>query len=61
MTKACPMCGKPFICNSGDIENCQCSKLELPKDLYQYIATKYQDCLCLECLKELLNKRTSIN
>ncbi len=55
------MCGKSFICNSDDIKNCQCSKIELPKDVYQYIATNYQDCLCLECLKELLNKRISIN
>ncbi len=61
MTKKCPMCGKSFVCNSDDIKNCQCSKVELPKDLYQYIAYKYSDCLCLKCLKGLLNDRLSTN
>ena len=51
--KQCPRCKGNFECKSGSILLCQCSNLELSIEQIEYTQSKYNDCLCLSCLKEL--------
>lgn len=56
--KQCPRCKKGFECKSGSVLLCQCSEIEMTSEQLEYTNTKYDDCLCLACLKEL---RTEFN
>lgn len=51
--KQCPRCHKNFICNKDNVLICQCNQIELNKNEKAYIASQFNDCLCLDCLKEL--------
>lgn len=51
--KQCPRCSSEFECKTGSILLCQCSKIEMSVEQLEYTSTKYSDCLCLSCLKEL--------
>ncbi len=55
-TKICPRCKSVFECKAGNINHCGCSVLVLDKALREWIETRFQDCLCGSCLKELANK-----
>ena len=54
--KQCPRCSSEFECKTGSILLCQCSKIELTQEQLEYSNSKYNDCLCLACLKELQNE-----
>lgn len=51
--KQCPRCSSEFECKTGSILLCQCSKIEMSPEQLEYTSTKYDECLCLDCLKEL--------
>ncbi len=51
--KYCPRCNTPFECKVGSILLCQCSTISLNDDERDYIKQKFDDCLCVNCLKEL--------
>jgi len=51
--KTCPRCQELFTCNPGDILRCQCYDIRLSVEERAFIEERYQDCLCLNCLKEL--------
>ncbi|MFN3637300.1 MAG: cysteine-rich CWC family protein [Chloroherpetonaceae bacterium] len=51
--KVCPRCGAHFECKMGTITLCQCSSVPLDDDERAYIASRFQDCLCANCLWEL--------
>ncbi len=51
--KACPRCGKDFICKPGDISHCGCFEVKMNEAASRLIAEKYTSCLCVVCLEEL--------
>ncbi|MFT3979588.1 MAG: cysteine-rich CWC family protein [Ferruginibacter sp.] len=51
--KICPRCKKAFECKPADIGNCQCHGLQFTTAAKEFIAKKYDDCLCRQCLMEL--------
>ena len=56
--KTCPRCGKKFICrHNDDITKCQCASVQLTPEARNYIASEYTDCLCVDCLREILNNK----
>ena len=54
--KECPRCRTLFECKSGSIALCQCQAVELRPALLDYIAGRYDDCLCAACLRELCSE-----
>jgi hypothetical protein len=56
--KTCPRCQQPFECKVGDISHCQCSGLVLTPEEKIFLEARYNDCLCINCLRELKNKST---
>ena len=55
-SKSCPRCNNPFECKVGNIGLCQCSSIILTIEERSFIESKYQDCLCGNCLKDMKNK-----
>lgn len=55
-TKDCPRCDQSFHCKMGDITHCDCTRINLTLEEQAFIETRYNDCLCLNCLKDLKNK-----
>jgi hypothetical protein len=54
--KSCLRCKSLFECKPGNISNCQCSQIQLLPETKEFLAnTKYNDCLCLNCLSHLNN------
>ncbi|MGB4843431.1 MAG: cysteine-rich CWC family protein [Ferruginibacter sp.] len=51
--KYCPRCSTVFECKPGSINQCQCSGIQLTVEERVYIESKYEDCLCINCLKAL--------
>ena len=51
--KQCPRCSRWFECRSGSISRCQCQAVELSRAQLDYIADRYDDCLCADCLQAL--------
>jgi hypothetical protein len=49
----CPRCKNSFECLPGYIGACWCSKVELSKEEYMFVNTRYQQCVCSACLKTL--------
>ena len=56
--KSCPRCNKGFECKTGDIVRCQCENIQLENHHRDYIAQRYDDCLCTNCITEM---RSEIN
>lgn len=54
--KYCPRCHHSFQCKVGDISHCDCTSVNLTLEEKAFIETRYNDCLCLNCLKDLKNK-----
>ena len=52
--KDCPRCHKPFGCQMTHITECQCSKVKIPSTLREWLAKHFDNCLCLNCLIELV-------
>lgn len=51
--KSCPRCQQSFECKVGDVHHCQCSGIRFSEAEKAFIAGRYQDCLCRQCLLEL--------
>ena len=51
--KKCPRCSQPFECKVGNINNCQCNGIKLTDAEKTFIESRYQDCLCRNCLMDL--------
>ncbi len=49
-TTTCPRCGGSTQCNVDDIARCWCTQLYLSRGEREYIADRYEDCLCENCL-----------
>lgn len=56
--KNCPRCGEEFECKSNSISLCQCQSVSLSSHQSDYVASRFGDCLCAECLTDL---RTEYN
>jgi hypothetical protein len=54
--KTCPRCGQAFECKPGNITQCQCFGLALTEKESGFIAERYNDCLCRDCLVQLKNQ-----
>lgn len=54
--KTCPRCKQHFECKVGDVANCQCSIFTFTAEEKKFIAERYSECLCANCLNELKNK-----
>ena len=51
--KKCQRCRALFECKAGSIMLCQCNGIQLTTEERAYIETKYEDCLCVNCLRIL--------
>ena len=51
--KQCPRCTMEFECKTGSVLQCQCRSLAMSTQQLGYIESKYEDCLCINCLREL--------
>ena len=51
--KHCPRCNIVFECKAGSIMLCQCSTIQLSVEERAYVESKYEDCLCVNCLYTL--------
>ncbi|MDH5764571.1 MAG: cysteine-rich CWC family protein [Gammaproteobacteria bacterium] len=54
-TKFCPRCNKAFECKCGSINLCQCAAANLSEHLRQHLQQQFDDCLCIQCLREYQN------
>ena len=54
--KNCSRCGKSFECKANDIEACHCYSIKLSSLDYKKIAQNFTDCLCQNCLKDIIKK-----
>lgn len=50
----CPRCGGGFICGVGGPGPCDCYSLTLSPALLAQLRRDYTQCLCLNCLRELV-------
>ncbi len=50
----CPRCGKSFTCFL--FKHCPCEELEIPEDALEYIQLKYGECICIHCLREMIEE-----
>lgn len=48
--KQCPRCKEAFECKAGTIMQCQCSTIQLSLEERLYVESKFEDCLCINCL-----------
>jgi Cysteine-rich CWC len=51
--KHCPRCNIIFECKAGTIMQCQCSAIQLSLEERVYVESKFEDCLCMDCLLAL--------
>lgn len=56
MEKICPICGCKFVCLSDKITECQCIKVELTPKQREVIRQQFDNCLCIDCLKNIGKK-----
>ncbi|HEX2629873.1 MAG TPA: cysteine-rich CWC family protein [Chitinophagaceae bacterium] len=54
--KTCPRCGKSFECKPGNITQCQCAGVVLTDAERSFVAERFNDCLCIDCLRQLKNQ-----
>ena len=52
--KICPRCNKQFECKAGTIIQCQCYGIHVPDELKSLLEKQYDDCLCRNCLLEMV-------
>lgn len=53
--KYCPRCYREFLCDSNNVDLCECLKILMSEEEREKISAMYSDCLCVRCLEELLN------
>ncbi|EAT59239.1 cysteine-rich CWC family protein [Chlorobium ferrooxidans] len=50
----CPMCGNAFTCARAS--TCWCSTRKVPAEVREYLAERYERCVCSNCLDRLTEK-----
>lgn len=51
--KTCPRCGAAFDCEIVSPGDCQCSGIQISKELTSHLFKTWGECLCAHCLREL--------
>ena len=52
--KECPRCNKNVVC-TGDM-NCWCLSIKIPELVQEHMTSRYEGCLCRECIEDLCKK-----
>ncbi|MCU1265265.1 MAG: hypothetical protein JWM21_1583 [Acidobacteria bacterium] len=50
--RTCEACGKDFTCGAS-LAGCWCTELKLSDEARADLRSRYQNCLCRECLEKL--------
>ena len=50
----CPVCGTSFECKLST--DCWCATVKVPPEVKEYLAGRYETCLCRSCLEELIER-----
>jgi hypothetical protein len=53
-TVSCPVCGQKFTCELS--ATCWCASRNVPSDVKEYLAERYETCVCSTCLDRLIEK-----
>jgi hypothetical protein len=56
-TVTCPICGGSFIC--GLSSTCWCASRKVPTEVKEYLAERYEKCICSTCLDRLIEQAGS--
>ncbi len=51
--KNCPRCNSEFECKVGSVLLCHCSSVTLSEEQVKYLRSRYDDCLCHDCLLQV--------
>ncbi len=49
----CSRCNGEYICKPKNISECDCMKIRTSPEELEYIASKFSDCVCNTCIKDL--------
>ncbi|WNO11762.1 cysteine-rich CWC family protein [Teredinibacter sp. KSP-S5-2] len=52
-TVQCPRCKSQFECKVGSILICHCNEVKLSDGQKQYVAERWESCLCHGCLLDI--------
>jgi len=50
-TETCPMCGQQFTCALSS--TCWCASRKIPAAVSEYLAARFETCVCSACLDQL--------
>ena len=53
-TVICPICKESFIC--GLSSTCWCATRKVPAEVKEYLAERYETCICSTCLDRLIEQ-----
>lgn len=53
-TVVCPICGKEFRCALSN--DCWCAGKTVPAEVRDYLAARYESCVCSDCLDRLIGQ-----
>jgi hypothetical protein len=51
-TVTCPICGASFTCALSS--TCWCASRKVPSEVKEYLAERYETCICSICLDRLI-------
>ncbi|TKG94513.1 hypothetical protein EYV94_11220 [Puteibacter caeruleilacunae] len=57
--KTCPKCGAAFKCYNKGKKSCWCENYSLSSETLQLLRSKWDNCLCEECLKDFSEKNSA--
>lgn len=58
--KKCSQCGREFMCNANQINQCHCRTVVLTAEQQELLKQCFSDCLCHDCLTTI-EKNTDNN
>lgn len=56
-TVTCPICGESFTCALSS--TCWCASRKVPAEVTEYLAGRYETCVCSACLDRLIEQAGS--
>lgn len=56
-TVTCPICGELFSCALSS--TCWCASRKVPAEVTEYLAERYETCVCSVCLDRLIEQAGS--
>ena len=56
-TVTCPVCGQSFTCALSS--TCWCATRKVPTEVRDYLAGRYEICVCSSCLDQLIEQAGS--